>query len=89
MRNNNKNNNNNTRAGMSAYEKASLGTNVEIPDGSILPVDGFGRIEVDLDQPSHTTNMVKMDDVAYVPGLPEPAVYPQSSGAMEETVNLL
>ena len=38
--------------------------NVEIPDGSILPVDGFGRIEVDLDQPSHTTNMMKMDDVA-------------------------
>ena len=61
--------------------------NVEIPDGSILPVDGFGRIEGDLDQPSHTTNMVKMDDVAYVPGLPQPALYHQSSGAMEETVN--
>ena len=38
--------------------------NVEIPDGTFLPVDGFGRIEVDLDQPSRTTNMVKMDDVA-------------------------
>ena len=58
-----------TRAGMSAYEKASPGTIVEIADGNILPVDEFGRIEVDLDQPSHTTKMVKMDDVAYVPGL--------------------
>ena len=58
-----------TRPGMSAYKKASPGTNVEIADGNILPVDGFGRIEVDLDQPGHTTKMVKMDDVAYVPGL--------------------
>ncbi|CAN0307352.1 unnamed protein product [Ascophyllum nodosum] len=58
-----------TRAGMSAYKKASPGTNVEIADGNILPVDGFGRIEVDLDQPGRTTKMVKMDDVAYVPGL--------------------
>ena len=58
-----------THAGMSAYKKASPGTNVEIADGNILPVDGFGRTEVDLDQPGHTTKMVKMDDVAYVPGL--------------------
>ena len=58
-----------TRAGMSAYKKASPGTNVEIADGNILPVDGFGRIELDLDQPGRTTKMVKMDDVAYVPGL--------------------
>ena len=58
-----------TRAGMSAYKKASPGTNVEIADGNILPVDGFGRIEVYLDQPGHTTKMVKMEDVAYVPGL--------------------
>ena len=58
-----------TRVGMSAYKKASPGTNVEIADGNILPVDGFGRIEVDLDQPGRTTKMVKMDDVAYVPGL--------------------
>ncbi|CAN0431320.1 unnamed protein product, partial [Ascophyllum nodosum] len=35
-----------TRAGMFAYKKASPGTNVEIADGNILPVDGFGRIEV-------------------------------------------
>ncbi|CAM9719027.1 unnamed protein product [Ascophyllum nodosum] len=58
-----------TRAGMSAYKKASPGTNVDIADGNIVPVDGFGRIEVDLDQPGRTTKMVKMDDVAYVPGL--------------------
>ena len=58
-----------TRAGMSAYKKAPPGTTVEIADGNFLPVDGFGRIEVDLDQPGHTTKMVKMDDVAYVPGL--------------------
>ena len=58
-----------TRAGMSAYKKASPGTNVEIADGNILPVDGFGRIELDLDQPGRTTKMVKMDDAAYVPGL--------------------
>ena len=57
------------RAGMSAYKKASPGTTVEIADGNILPVDGFGRIEVDLDQPGDTTKMGKMDDVAYVPGL--------------------
>ena len=58
-----------TRAGMSAYKVTSPGTNVDIADGNILPADGFGRIEVDLDQPGHTTKVVKMDDVAYVPGL--------------------
>ena len=58
-----------TRAGLSAYKKASPGTDVEIANGNILPVDGFGRTEVDLDQPGNTTKMVKMDDVAYVPGL--------------------
>ena len=57
-----------TRVGMFAYKKALPGTTVEIADGNILPVDGFGRIEVDLDQPDHTTKMVKMDDVADVPG---------------------
>ena len=55
-----------TRAGISAHKKALPGTTVEIADGNILPVDGFGRIEVDLDQPGHTTNMVKTDDVAFV-----------------------
>ena len=58
-----------TRAGMSAYKKASPGTNDEIADDNILPVDGFGGIEVGLDQPGHTTKMVKMDNVAYMPGL--------------------
>ena len=47
-----------TRAGLSAYKKASPGVTVEIADGNILPVDGFGRIEVDLDQPDHTIKMV-------------------------------
>ena len=54
---------------MSAYKMASPGTTVRIADGNILPVDGFGRIEVGLDQPGHTTKMVKMNDVAYGPGL--------------------
>ena len=58
-----------TRAGMAAYKKASPGTTVEIADGNILPVDGFGRIEMELDQPGHATKTVKMGDVAYVPGL--------------------
>ena len=58
-----------TRAGMSAYKKRSPGTTVEVTHGNILPVDGFERTEVNLDQPGHTTKMVKMDDVAHVPGL--------------------
>ena len=58
-----------TRAGMSAYKKALTRTNVEITDGNILPVDRFGIYEVNLDQPGRTTKMMKMDDVAYVPGL--------------------
>ena len=58
-----------TRTGKSAYKKASPGTTVEIADGNILLVEGFGKIKVDLDQPGHTTMMVKMDDIEYVPGL--------------------
>ena len=58
-----------TRDGMSAFKKASPGTTVEIADGNILPMGRFGRIEVDRDQLGHTTKMVKMDDVAHVPGL--------------------
>ena len=58
-----------TRAGMSADKKALPRTTFEIADGNILPVDGFGRIKLYLDQPGHTTKMVNMDDVAYVPGL--------------------
>ena len=38
-----------TRAGMTAYKKASPETTVEVADRTILPVEGFGTIEVDLD----------------------------------------
>ena len=38
-----------TRVGMTAYKKAPPGTTVEVTDGTILPVDGFGTIEMDLD----------------------------------------
>ena len=58
-----------THDGMSNYKKASPGTKVEVADGNVLPVDGFGRIEVDLDQPGSTTRIVRMDGVVYVPGL--------------------
>ena len=37
---------------------------VEVANGTILPVDGFGTIEVDLDQPDITTKSVKMVAVA-------------------------
>ena len=57
------------RDGMSNYRKASPGTNVEVADGNVLPVDGFGRIEVNLDQPGSIARTVRMDEVAYVPGL--------------------
>ena len=58
-----------TQARVTAYKKAPPGTTVEVTDGTILPVDGFGTIEVDLDQPGTTTKPVKMVAVAYVPGL--------------------
>ena len=58
-----------TRARMSAYKKASPGTNVEIADGNMLPVDGFGRIEVDLDQLGHTTKDGEDRRCYVVPGL--------------------
>ena len=78
-----------TRAGMSAYKKASPGTNVEIADGNILPVEGFGRIEVDLDQPVIQPDGEDGQCCVCAGTLPEPAVYRQTSGEMEETVNLL
>ena len=37
-----------TQAGMTAYRKTPTGTAVEVADGTILPVDGFGTVEVDL-----------------------------------------
>ena len=58
-----------SRAEMTAYEKVSPGTTVEVADGTILLVDGFGTIEVDLDQPSTTNKPVKMVTVAYMSGL--------------------
>ena len=78
-----------TRVGMSAYKKASPGTTVEIADGNIVPVDGFGRIEGDLDQPSHNQDGEDGRCCVRVGILPEPAVYHHSSEAMGKTVNLL
>ena len=49
-----------TQAGMTAYKKAPAGTTVEVAGGTILPVDGLGTAEVDLDQPGATTKSVKM-----------------------------
>ena len=57
-----------TQTGMTAYEKASTGTTIEVADGTILPVDGFGAIEVDLDRPVTTTKPVNIISVACVPG---------------------
>ena len=54
---------------MTAYKKVPAGTTVETADGTILPVDGFGTVEVDLDQPGSTTKPVKIISVMYVPGL--------------------
>ena len=58
-----------TRAGMTAYQKASPGTTAEVADGNILPVYGFGTLEVDLDQLGNAAKLVRMGAVAYVPGL--------------------
>ena len=48
-----------TQAGMTAYKKAPVGTTVEVADETILPVEGFGTVEVDLAQPGTTTKPVK------------------------------
>ena len=58
-----------TQTGMTAYKKAPEGTTVEVADGTIFPVDRFGTVEVDLDQPGTTTKPVKIVSVADVPGL--------------------
>ena len=58
-----------TQARMTAYKTAPAGTTVEVADGTILPVDGFGTVEVDPDQPGTTTKPVKLISVANVPGL--------------------
>ena len=54
---------------MTAYKKAPAGTTVKVGDGTILSVDGFGTVEVDLNQSGTTTKPVKMGFVGYVPGL--------------------
>ena len=54
---------------MIAYKNAPAGTTVEVADGTILPVDGFGTVEIGLDQPGTTSKPMKMVSVAYVPGL--------------------
>ena len=57
-----------TQAGMTAYKKAP-GTTVEAADGTILPVDGFKIVEVNLDQSGTTTKIVKIISIACMPGL--------------------
>ena len=58
-----------TQAGMTAYTKAPVRTTVEVADRTILPIDGLGTAEEDLDQPGTTTKPVEIVLVPYVPGL--------------------
>ena len=51
---------------MTAYKKTPAVTTAEVADGTILPVDGFGTVEVYLDQLGTTSKPVKMVYVAYV-----------------------
>ena len=57
-----------TQAEMTAYKKTLVGTTGEAADGTILPVDRFGTVEVGLDKPGTNTKPVKMVSVAYMPG---------------------
>ena len=57
-----------TQAGMTAYKKAPATTSVEVGDGTILPIDGFGTVDGDLNHPGTTTKPVTMVSVAYLPG---------------------
>ena len=57
-----------TQVGMTAYKKAPAGTTVEIADRTILPVDGFGTVEVDLDQPGTTPQQMNRVSAAFVQG---------------------
>lgn len=47
-----------TRAQLSDWKKESPETTAKVADGNIPAVDGCLRIEVDLDQPEHTTKLV-------------------------------
>ena len=58
-----------TRARMTAYKKASPGMTVGVTGRNILPVDGFGTIEMNLDQPGNTTKLARIGAVVCVPWL--------------------
>ena len=61
---------------ITAYKKAPAGTTVEVADGIILPVDGFGTVEVYLNQPGTASKPVKMVSVVYARTFAEPAIHP-------------
>ena len=56
-----------TQAGMTAYKKAPARTSVEVGDETILPIDVFGTVDADLNDPGIMTKPVKMVSVAYLP----------------------
>ena len=57
-----------TQAGMAACKRAPAGTTDQVADGTIFPIDGFGTVKVDLDQPGTTIKPVKMISVVHTPG---------------------
>ena len=59
----------NIQAGMTTHKKVPGGTTIEVADDTILPVDGFGTVEMGQDQPGTTTESVKRVSVGYVPRL--------------------
>ena len=71
---------------MTTYNKASAGATVEIDDGTILPVDVFGTIEVNLEQPGAATccDQASEDGCRRVCAgtFVESAVHPQSNVSM-------
>ena len=67
---------------ITAYKEAPAGMTVEVADRTILPVHGFGAVEVDLHQPDTTSKPVKMVSVVYARTFAEPAIHPLSSGAI-------
>ena len=62
-----------TQTRLTACKKEPAGTTFDIFDGTIFPVDRFGTIEVDLDQPGTTIKTVKII-VCAIP-FTEPAVH--------------
>ena len=67
---------------ITAYKEAPAGMTVEVADRIILPVDGFGAVEVDLNQPDTTSKPVKMVSVVYARTFAEPAIHLLSSGVI-------